>query len=138
MTTTLSKASQHTALGEGLALGCLAAGIAEVEGGKVDIELAFRHAWRRWPHARAFPAVHAGPQRDDLLHILDRSEGRRSAHLTGWSSSWPFVPYLAKHSSLEDAAEHVAGSSGVPLSGWIDLARTFVDRLGSMAPTTED
>lgn len=138
MTTTLSKARQHIAVGEGLALGCLAVGVTEVMGEKMDIEFAFRHAWRRWPHARAFPAVHAGPQRDDLLHILDRSEGRRSAHLTGWSSSWPFVPYLAEHWSIEDTAEILAGSSGVPLAGWVDLARTFVDRLGSTAATAEN
>lgn len=129
MAMTLSKAMQETAVGEGLALGCVALGVDAIEGSKMDLELAFRHAWRAWPCRSTFPQVHADAERDDLLRILNKSEGRRSAHLSGWASQWPFVPYVAEAWTVEDVAEILQGSTGVPFAGWIELARSFVDDL---------
>lgn len=131
MAITLSKAMQETAVGEGLALGCVALGVDAIGGSKIDLEFAFRHAWRAWPYRSTFPVVHADADRDDLLRILNKSEGRRSAHLSGWASQWPFVPYVAETWTVEDVAEILQSSTGVPFAGWIELARTFVDDLNT-------
>ncbi len=79
MAMTLSKATQETAVGEGLALGCVALEVDAVEGSKMDLEFAFRRAWRSWPYHSTFAVVRADVARDDLLRILGKSEGRRSA-----------------------------------------------------------
>ena len=116
-------------MGEGLALGCIALQIDVVEGSKMDFELSFRRAWRSWPYRSAFPVVRADVGRDDLLRIVGRSQRRRSAHLTGWTSQWPFVPYIAETWSVEEAGEILEGSTGVPLVGWVALALAL--RLGT-------
>jgi hypothetical protein len=127
MATMLSRAVQETAVGEGLALGCIALQVDVVEGSKMDLEFAFRRAWSGWPYRSTFPVVRADVRRDDLLRILGKSERRRSAHLTGWASQWPFVPYIAETWSVEDAGTILEGSTGVPLAGWVELAQAFVD-----------
>lgn len=40
-------------------------------------------------------------------------------------------PYIAETWSVEDAGEILEGSTGVPLAGWVELARAFVDDLRS-------
>ncbi len=136
MATALSKAQQGTTVGEGLALGCVALGVDLVEGSKVDLEFAFRRAWRGWPYRFNFPAVRADVGRDDLLSLLDKSEGRRSAHLTGWSSQWPFQPYKLGNWTVEDVADLLPG--GVPLAGWKHLASTFLAELVGSSPASTD
>jgi hypothetical protein len=125
----MSKAVQQTAVGEGLALGCIALQRESFNGQKTSIELAFRHAWRAWEHSGRFPAVRADNHRDDLLGIIRRSPRRRSAQLSGWATEWPFVPVLADGWEIDDVAELLASQTGVPLSGWESLARLFLERL---------
>ncbi|MGI8723031.1 MAG: hypothetical protein ACR2JG_12480 [Geodermatophilaceae bacterium] len=129
MAMTLSKATQETAVGEGLAVGCVALEVDAIEGSKMDLEFAFRRAWRSWPYRSTFPVVRAVVARDDLLRILGKSGGRRSAHLSGWASQWPFVPYVAESWTVEDVAEILRGSTGVPLAGWVELAQAILDEL---------
>ncbi len=136
MTTALSKAKQGTIVAEGLALGCVALGVDLVPGSKVDLEFAFRRAWRAWPYRSAFPAVRADVERDDLLSLLRKSEGRRSAHLTGWSSEWPFRPYKLDNWTAEDVADLLLGD--VPLAGWKHLASTFLADLADSSPACTD
>lgn len=95
----------------------------------MNIEFAFQRAWRNWSYRSRFPAVHADVARDDLLRIIGKSEGRRSADLSGWASEWPFVPYLREDWKLGDVGELLESSAGVPLSAWVELARAFRDDL---------
>lgn len=95
----------------------------------MSVAFAFQRAWRVWSYRGRFPAVHADVARNDLLRIISKSEGRRSAHLSGWASEWPFVPYLREDWELEDVGELLESSSGVPLSACMDLARVFIDDL---------
>jgi len=129
MAMTLSKARQETAIGEGLALGCVTLEVDAIQGSKMDLEFAFRRAWREWPYRSTFPAVYADVTRDDLLRSLGRSEGRRSAHLSGWTSQWPFVPYVAETWTVEDVADILQSSTALPLAGWVKLAQAFFDDL---------
>jgi hypothetical protein len=126
-----TKAAQETAVDEGLALGCVALGVGAVMGSKMDIELAFVRAWNDWPYRSEFPVVRADIHRNSLLGLLRASSGRRSAHLTGWSSAWPFVPYLHENWTIEDAAAVLGETCGVPLAGWIQLAGAFTKDLNA-------
>jgi hypothetical protein len=125
----LTKAAQETDVGEGLALGLVVLGVDSFAGSKMSVEFAFQRAWRDWPYRGRFPAVHADVARNDLLRIISKSEGRRSAHLSGWASEWPFVPYLREDWALEEVGELLESSSGVPLGAWVELARAFIDDL---------
>lgn len=127
--TPLSKAVQETDVGEGLALGLVALGVTSFTDSKMSVEFAFQRAWRDWAYRSRFPAVHADVVRNDLLRIIGKSEGRRSAHLSGWASEWPFVPYVREDWNLEDVGELLESSSGVPLGAWVELARVFIDDL---------
>lgn len=84
MPTAMTKAAHETAAGEGLALGLVALDVDSLNGSKTSVEFAFQRAWRDWTHRSRFPAVHADVARNDLLRIIDKSEGRRSAHLSEW------------------------------------------------------
>ena len=53
----LSKATQETSVGEGLALGCIALGVSSVMGSKMDVESGFRHAWSNWSYRSLFPTI---------------------------------------------------------------------------------
>jgi hypothetical protein len=125
----LSRANQETAVGEGLALGCVALGVESFNAAKMTIEFAFVRAWRDWSYRSHFPAVRADLRRNDLLRIISKSPRRRSAHLTGWASEWPFVPFISESWNIEDVAEMLEEQTEVPLRGWIDLAQPFLDQL---------
>lgn len=129
MSASLTKAAQETAVGEGLALGLVALDVDRFTGSKMSVEFAFQRAWRDWRYRVTFPAVHADIVRNDLLRIIGKSEGRRSAHLSGWASQWPFVPYLHEDWEVEEVGELLESSSGVPLGGWVELAGAFIDEL---------
>lgn len=125
MTITMSKPVQQTAVGEGFALGCVALGCESFNDQKLSIELAFAHAWRRWPYSSRFPAVRG----DDIIGIIGKSPRRRSAHLSGWANEWPFEPYIADGWDAVDVADLLASEAEIPLAGWRDLAQTFFERL---------
>jgi len=131
MPSAMTKAAQETAVGEGLALGLVALGVDSFNGSKMSVEFAFQRAWRNWPHRGRFPAVHADVALNDLLRIIGKSEGRRSAHLSGWAAQWPFVAYVREDWKVEEVGELLESSSGVALNAWIELARAFIDDLQS-------
>lgn len=129
MSVLLTKAAQETAVGEGLALGLVALHVGRFAGSKMSVEFAFQRAWRVWSYRSRFPAVHADVARNDLLRIIGKSKERRSAHLSGWASQWPFVPYLREDWELEEVGELLESSSSVPLGAWVELTRAFLDNL---------
>jgi hypothetical protein len=118
-----------TVVGEGLALGCVAAGLSEFNGQKLSIELSLQQAWRGWPYRDHFPAVHVNIERNDLLGIVWRSPRRRGPHVTGWAGEWAFLPYVEDALELDEAGEILQEQCGVPLSGWHQLAEAFKTRL---------
>jgi hypothetical protein len=127
----MTKAQQETAVGEGLAVGCLALGIASVTSNKMDVEFAFRHAWRDWQWAYLFPVVHASISRNDLLRIVRASPRRRGAIVAEWDMGRVLTPILNfDDESLKGAGALLETSTGVPFQGWLSLARAFTDDLG--------
>ena len=119
-------------MGEGLAVGCLALGIAAVTSGKTAVESAFRRAWRQWAWSSQFPAIHASLTRNDLLPILRNSSRRRRRVIAEWSSTGPeYQPRLREPwDNIEEAAEDLPTFTSVPLQGWVELARVFIEDLG--------
>lgn len=124
-----SKARQHTVVGEGLALGCVAAGLSEFNEQKLSIQLSLEQAWRDWPYRDHFPAVHEGIDRNDLLGIIRRSPRRLGPHVAGWAGEWPFLPYVEEGLELSEAGDILQEQCGVPLAGWRALAEHFRTRL---------
>ncbi len=134
----LSKADQETAVGQGLALGCVALEGESFNTAKMTVELAFVHAWRSWSSRSHFPAVRAKLSRNDLLRIISKSPRRRSTHLTGWSNEWPFVPFISEHWSIKDVAELLEGQTKVPSPGgstWLKSSLIGSPRLPTAAAT---
>ncbi|WP_427130253.1 hypothetical protein [Pseudarthrobacter sp. S9] len=132
MTHKPSKAQQQTAIGEGLAIGCLALGAESVTSAKVEIEFAFRKAWRNWPHAGKFPAVHADVYRDDITRILHDSKGRTDASAAAWEfGGSEYVPFIRQDWPFEELADSAGEDFGVNLDGWKELAKAFMDDLNS-------
>lgn len=126
----MSKAKQETAVGEGLAVGCLAIGVVSVTASKLTIELAFARAWQDWPSASLFPVVHTSLDRNDLPRILRASANRRSGGLAWWDCGREWVPVLADGYHAAEAGDALDGPTGVPLVDWAQLARDFVASLG--------
>ncbi|NNC14049.1 hypothetical protein HII28_19500 [Planctomonas sp. JC2975] len=120
-----STTQQHTAVGEGLALGAIMLGLIEVNGSKGTLELDFRRAWRNWEYAALFPAVKAVGDRDDVIRILIDSHGRSGPRVARWDGSWPFVPVLRVE---QWTADEVADSidKRVPAHAWADLVRAWL------------
>jgi hypothetical protein len=126
----MTKATQETAVGEGLAVGCLALGVTGVTSARVDVDLSFSHAWRNWPSAHIFPVVKASLDRNDLRRILHDSANRRWSMLAAWECGRWYEPYL-RSDWTEEAGESLADNTGVGLEDWTELARLFIERLGT-------
>lgn len=126
----LTKAAQETAVGEGLAVGCLALGVVAVTAEKMAVEFAFRRAWSGWGWSPGFRAVNVSHERNDLLRILHASPRRRGSFIAEWSSGREHEPRLRGDWDLEASGAALEDTTGVPLDGWIELARYFVDDLG--------
>jgi hypothetical protein len=122
---------QETVVGEGLALGCLSLGISAVTANKMSVESAFGRAWRSWPQAYLFRAVHASIARNDLLRIVARSTRRRGVVIASWDVGRVLEPILEWGDTVEEAGELLAENSGLPFSEWIALAKAFTDHLGA-------
>lgn len=127
----LSRARQETAVGQGLAVGCLALGVVAVTANKLTLELAFERAWRDWPSAGLFPVVRASLERNDLPRILRDSAGRRGGGIAWWECGREWVPVLGKgFDDAREAGDALETGTDVPLGDWRLLARDFTAALG--------
>ena len=125
-----SKAQQETAIGEGLAIGCMALDVPAVKSAKMGVEFAFMRAWRSWPHAAKFPAIRADLDRNAITRILHDSQGRRNAHAAAWETAGrEYVPFAKQDWSMEDLADSAGRDFSVDLEAWKELAQAFMDDL---------
>ncbi len=127
----MTAVQQQVAVGEGLAIGCLNLGVSAVTSQKMTVELAFQRAWRGWARSSTFPRIHASLPRNDFLTIVHSSANRRGSTVAAWSCDRRLTPYLTVDGwTIDDAAELLQGSCGVPVQDWTDLAKLFVEDLG--------
>jgi len=131
-----TKAQQETLLGEGLAIGCFAAGIESLPN-DTSFDLDFRHAWRGWPWASQFPQVHAGPVNDSIERILRQSANRRGPVLAWWTEEGGHRPVLAFDWDLDEYFEELESRSDgkIPRHAWGDLARRVFEARGRYRAT---
>jgi len=123
----LTKVDQETAVGQGLAVGCLALGVTAVTSKKMSVEFAFIRAWRDWTWAPRFPRIRADLERNDILRIIHASPRRRGGYIAEWSVGRDLEPLLRGDRDVDEAGTQLEIASGVPLSGWVELARTFTN-----------
>jgi len=125
----LTKVGQETAIGEGLALGCLRLGVVGVSADEPAVDAAFAHAWRNWSEAQFFDSVNAAADRNDISRILDRSERRRHAIYAAWSCGPTLRPYV-RDWTLDEVAAGLLETTLVTGDQWEELARDFTAQLG--------
>jgi len=124
----LTKAQQQAAVGDGIAVACLAVGVLGVTSGRQALQAAFRRAWSDWPQASGFQQVHASFDRNDIERIFTKSANRTTGHVAYWTSGRFFEPHLLGDDwTIEEAAERVESLSGVPFPAWLDLTAAFID-----------
>lgn len=124
-----TRVTDLTDVGQGLAAGCLAIGVVGVTSGKQAVEFAFGRAWRRWEYAPRFRFIRADIQRNDILHIIHKSERRRGGHIAAWSRGRWFEPYFREGQDVAAAAEVLPEWTDVPWPAWVQLAEAFVSEL---------
>ncbi|GAA4933044.1 hypothetical protein [Actinomycetospora succinea] len=66
MPAALTRTRQETEIGEGLAVGCLVAGVHAI-GATAALDTALLRALEPWPWAARYPAVRRTPRLDDIL-----------------------------------------------------------------------
>jgi hypothetical protein len=130
----ITPSRQRNAVSEGAALGFLACKIDRIRFEKWRVDLAFEGAWRSWTYRSRFSQVNT-----DLTHGLDgyiamTRAGERShtstlywtreRELTIWWRHEHWDPH--NHDDLAWTASMIDGD--VPLSGWVDLAQSFLNR----------
>ena len=122
-------AGQETAIGEGLALGCLRLGVVGFSAGDLAVDAAFVLAWQEWSEAQFFPAVRASPERIDIRRVLRSSEKRRYEVRAAWSCGDAYRPYV-RGWTLDEVAAGLLETVLVTGQQWEALARSFTVHLG--------
>ncbi|MEV0732246.1 hypothetical protein [Polymorphospora sp. NPDC050346] len=126
----LSKATQYTLIGDGLALGCHDLGIVAVTSKTLELELAFNAAWRDFPLATTmFAQVHASLARSDIHIILGGSPRRRWSRVAWEQHGAWWRPGPPGTLDWDDIADSIADLYGITRQRWTELAGPFARRL---------
>ena len=102
---------------EGIALGVLMCGRDGIPHDKVNFELAFSGAWRRWQHQSKYPFV-GGPTKKDEIYQMTHAGERHHVNYLYWDG----LNIQARGNSDLDA-ETIAHAihQGIPASAWHEL-----------------
>lgn len=117
----------------------------ELPGAKMQLEFAFEHAWRAWPHRNRFPSVDKVfdfnvPTQDPYIVLTSANErvqtprvpyywgdGKSGGHQIYGRDGWEWDP------AIQDDADFVAGlltdGPTIPASVWEALARKLLEEL---------
>lgn len=127
----MTSAEDRTAVGEALAVGCLATNVTAIAANPMSVERAFRRAWAHWRGASRYPTIRADFERNNIQSILIASERRNVPHIAAWSDKkhgW-WTPYLTVPWEIREAAEHLHESDGPPWDSWTALIDAFLGEL---------
>src|SRR6478672_11232905 len=72
-----SQAAQEAYVTGGLALGLVSLKVASIDRDKVRFDLAFEHAWRRFPSRPRFPRIARSTGPDPYYQVVDDGSSRR-------------------------------------------------------------
>lgn len=133
---TLSSARQRNAVSQGVALGMLLCGRAELPRDKVRIDLAFAAAWRDWEYRDRFSQVNTDLRKGlDPVHAITRADESKQVVGVHWVHAgfdWTITVRdpdwsIDRPDDVERALKMIDGD--VPLDGWTSLAEDFLERL---------
>lgn len=133
---TLTPTRQRNAVSEGVALGLVLCGRDSLPFDKVATDLAFAGAWRNWDRRGMFPQVNTDISKGlDGTRAMTRAAGGTQTAVLFWDTSGGELTIYARQSDwnsndeadLDFALETIDG--GIPLQGWVSLARGFLTRL---------
>jgi hypothetical protein len=123
-----TKQQQVAEVVEGMGLGLVALGVNRVSSGKLDLEFAFSHAWRRWDHSDGYPSIGRAPKPDNEFWIGVTKSERRNMAAVVWQNAGHVYEIGLRHEGW--TPEEIAGLIGDrPLSEWVELATPFRERL---------
>ncbi|MEV8377152.1 hypothetical protein AB0P21_30705 [Kribbella sp. NPDC056861] len=126
---------QRNAISQGMALGLLVCGHSSLPFRKVDIDLAFAGAWRSWAHRDQFPQVNTDLKNgSDPVWVITHADAKKQVRVLHWEQNRAQFDICIHEddwtvSDPEDLDHAVGTIDGqVPLSGWTELARNFLER----------
>jgi hypothetical protein len=126
-----TKQQQVAEVVEGLGLGLVALGVTNVASGKLDLELAFSHAWRRWDHANDYPSIGRATKPDNEFWIgVTKSERRKRAVVLWHKEGREYRIGIRYEDWTPEEIADLIGSR--PLNHWVDLASRFRGRLDGL------
>lgn len=112
----------ENAFSEGVALGVLMCGRDSIPRDKGNVELAFRRAWRRWPHQSRFPFV-SSPRRQDEFLQMTHADYRK--HTFGLY--WDDYAVASRNEYDEVDFDFIASlvDEEIPATAWQELMQSF-------------
>ncbi|MDJ0004787.1 hypothetical protein QM616_18855 [Rhodococcus fascians] len=122
-----SKDQQVRHVVEGLALGVLAQGVTAVTSAKMQVELAFNHAWRAWACSARFPSIGGHDPGNQFWIGMGKSERRVGARAAWDRGQWS-APYIVLDGwTFEDCLDsHEDERASV--QDWTEFGRLYVSR----------
>jgi len=126
-----SKVTQQVEVGDGLALGTLAAGIDAITANKLSIDFAFGYAWRRWTYSARYPQVKGDVARNDFYYQIAHPSERRLRKRAVWivERGYLYPEVWSESDTALEALESLAEASAIPVQGWQQLADLFLGHL---------
>jgi len=129
---TISPTRQRNAASEGMALGLLMCGRDALPFKKVEVDLAFGGAWRRWAYRGRFPQVSTDLEKGLDGLAMTRADERKNVLNLYWETSGRELVIRARSQWADEQIDpHVVADSidgDVPAEGWRDLAAEFLQR----------
>lgn len=110
---------------EGMALGVLAQGVTAVTSAKVEFELGFNHAWRKWPRTAHFPSITGFDPGNQFWIGVGKSEGRRSVRAAWRRGQWS-EPYVLLSEWTVDECLDCHADERASADDWKDLGALYV------------
>ena len=111
----------------GVALGVLAQGVDSVTSGKIEFELAFEAAWRRWSRTAEFPSI-KGPHAGNQFWIGVQKSERRVGTAAAWDTGRWSTPYITMSDWTVDECLDLHADERASVEDWKELGRLYVSR----------
>lgn len=129
----ITPTQQRNAVSEGLALGLALLGHLALPDAKARVDEVFAPAWSAWPYRDSFARVSFDVGRGhDGIHVMTRATVGKQTRTLYWVRDGQLAVVLRDSAwnprSVIDVDRAVTAIDGdVPVDGWVDLARGFLD-----------
>lgn len=125
-----TKQQQRLTVTEGLAVGLAALEVESLPHNKMSFEFAVQSAWRRWEYAGHFPSLLGQFGGNEIWLAVGKSGN--SQRFNRWEiADRRMYPVTFDDWTPQECWEVHLADYGVPLHGWVDLARMVHDHTES-------